>query len=349
MMYPSKGRASGFNPPNRFEKTSLEPLEIELDEDNKSVPTTFYKDTSKTILSKNDSPDIPFTYSINPYRGCEHGCIYCYARPSHEYLGFSAGLDFETKIMVKLDAARLLEEELGKKRWEPQMVCFSGNTDCYQPVERKLQITRQCLEVFLKFGNPVGIITKNALVTRDIDILRDLAAINLVLVVISITTLDPELTRVMEPRTSTPIKKLEAVKLLASAGVPVTVNTAPIIPGLNDEELPALLRLASEHGAKFAGYTIVRLPGAIEPLFVEWVQRTFPERASKILNRIKDTRGGESSNSEFGKRMRGEGEIAKTIRQLFKINCEKYGLNKEEFAFALTHFKKPVTSQIEMF
>ncbi|MBI4546676.1 MAG: PA0069 family radical SAM protein [Ignavibacteriae bacterium] len=346
-----KGRGAAFNPPNRFEKLHLEPLEIELDDEEEArrIPTIFYKDTSKSILAKNNSPDIPFTYSINPYRGCEHGCIYCYARPSHEYLGFSAGIDFETKIMVKEDAPKLLEETFQKKSWQPQMVCFSGDTDCYQPVERKLQITRHCLEVFLKYRNPVGIITKNALITRDLDILKELAALNLVITTISITSFDDELIRKMEPRTSAPYKRLETIETLATHGIPVGVNTAPIIPGLNDKEMPTILKEAAARGAKFAGYVMLRLPGAVEQLFLDWLQRELPDRASKIINRIKEVRGGKLNDPRWGSRFRGEGEIAQTIRDLFHLSCEKYGLNKEEFKFSVEHFRHEPEGQLELF
>ncbi len=345
-----KGRGAAFNPPNRFEQVHLEPLDIEvLDDEHRPVPTTFFKDSSKTILAKNDSPDLPFTYSINPYRGCEHGCIYCYARPSHEYLGFSAGIDFETKIMVKLDAPELLEETFKKRSWKPQMISFSSNTDCYQPVERKLQLTRRCLEVFLKYGNPVGLITKNALIQRDIDIIKELASLNLVFVIVSITSLDVKLIQQMEPRTSIPSKRLETIQALASKGIPVCVNIAPIIPGLTDEEVPSILKASAECGAKFAGYTIVRLSGAIRPLFLDWLTREMPDRAGKIINRIKDTRNGELNDTRWGKRMSGEGEIAKTINQLFKLHCKKYGLNKERFEFSTDHFRREIRGQIEMF
>jgi DNA repair photolyase len=346
-----KGRGAAFNTPNKFETTRLEPIEINWDgtDEERSVKTVFYKDSSKSILSKNDSPDVPFTYSINPYRGCEHGCIYCYARPSHEYLGFSAGIDFESKIMVKLDAHKLLEKAFQKKSWQPEMICFSGNTDCYQPVERKLQLTRRCLEVFLRYRNPIGIITKNSLITRDLDLLKELAALDLLFVVISITSLNNELIRVMEPRTPMPKQRLETISVLASNKIPVCVNAAPIIPGLTDEELPSILKEASAHGAKFAGYTVVRLPGPIEPLFIDWVKREMPDRAGKILNRIKDTRNGELSSSKWGKRMSGEGKIAGAIKQLFYVHCEKYGLNKEPHTFSTDHFRREPEAQMEMF
>ena len=346
-----KGRGASYNPPNRFEKLYLEPLEIERDseDDFRSIPTVFYKDTTKSILAKNDSPDIGFTYSINPYRGCEHGCIYCYARPSHEYLGFSAGIDFETKIMVKNDAPKLLEEIFKKKSWQPQMVCFSGDTDCYQPVERKLQLTRRCLEVFLKHRNPVGIITKNALITRDLDILQELHALNLVFVIISITSLDGELIRKMEPRTSAPPKRLETIEILASHGIPVCANVAPIIPGLTDEEMPSILRESAGRGATFASYTMLRLPGAVKQLFLDWLQRELPDRGGKIINRLKDIRGGELNDSRWGIRMRGEGEIAKAIKELFKLNCKKYGLNRAGLQISTEHFRREPESQLEIF
>lgn len=339
-----RGRGSGFNTPNRFERTHLEPLDIDIqyDDEAPALKTTFYPDSSKSILAKNDSPDLDFAYSINPYRGCEHGCIYCYARPSHEYLGFSAGLDFESKIMVKLDAARLLEEALQRKSWAPQMVAFSGNTDCYQPVERKLQLTRQCLDVFLRYRNPVGLITKNALVLRDIDLFQEMAKLHLVHIMISITSLDDALIRKMEPRTPTPEKRLKAIEELAKHGIPVGVNAAPIIPGLTDEELPAILKAAAEHGATSAGYILLRLPGAVKALFLEWLERELPDRAGKILNRIRDTRDGQLSDSSFGKRMKGEGEIAGAINSLFHLNAKRYNLTKRWSGLSTEHFRRDV-------
>lgn len=350
-----KSRGAALNTKNRFQ-----PFHIEFDEEYlneyfesgeelKNVKTQFFKDDTRTILAKNDSPDLGFDYSINPYRGCEHGCIYCYARPTHEYLGFSAGLDFESKIMVKHNAPALLEEALRKRSWVPQSVMFSGNTDCYQPVERTLGITRECLKVFLKFKNPVGVITKNALIQRDIDILKELAELNLVSVVISVTTLHRELSRKLEPRTSVPLKRLETISKLSSAGIPVGVNAAPIIPGLNDEEIPAILKAASESGAKFAGRTILRLPYSIKDLFIEWLNRNYPEKASRILNRIRETRGGELSSAEFGKRMRGEGKYTEHIHQLFKTCCKRYGLNKEQVIIRTDLFNRESSGQGELF
>jgi DNA repair photolyase len=346
-----KGRGAGFNPQNRFERTHLEPLAIDLEyeEHASQIKTLFFLDSSKSILARNDSPDLPFEYSINPYRGCEHGCIYCYARPSHEYLGFSAGLDFETKIMVKMSAARLLDEALQKKSWQPQMVAFSGNTDCYQPIERKLQLTRQCLEVFLRHRNPVGMITKNVLVLRDIDILQEMAKLQLVHVMISITSLRPDLISVMEPRTPTPMKRLKAIEELAKYCIPVGVNAAPIIPGLTDEELPAILKAAADHGATSAGYILVRFPYAVRQLFFDWVERNFPERAGKILTRIQDTRDGNVSDSRFGTRMTGEGEFAETIKALFKLHAAKYNLNRRWSGLTTEHFRREARGQMEIF
>ena len=323
-----KGRGTGVNPPNRFEQFHAEPFEIDVpyDDERPPVKTIFFDDASKTILAKNDSPDIPFTFSVNPYRGCEHGCVYCYARPSHEYLGFSAGLDFESRIMVKRQAPALLRHELRAKRWIPQAVEMSGNTDCYQPVERVLQLTRGCLEVFLELRNPVAIITKNYGVIRDLDLLTALAKLDLVRVTLSITTLDESLARRMEPRTATPQKRFEAVRILADAGVPTSVSIAPVVPGLTDEELPAILRQASDHGADRVTYSLLRLPGAVENLFSNWIEEIAPDRAAKILGRVREVHAGKLADSKFGRRMRGNGTIAEMIENLFSINARKLGL-----------------------
>lgn len=345
-----KGRGASFNTPNRFLQLHVEPDPEAYEDGTPPRPeTTFLKDFSKTILSKNDSPDLAFRYSINPYRGCEHGCVYCYARPSHEYLGFSAGLEFETKIIIKENAPELLAQAFRKPSWVPQPIIVSGNTDPYQPIERKLRITRRCLEVFLRHRNPLGIITKNALVTRDIDILEQLARLDLVSVRISITSLRNEVINHMEPRTSRPALRLKAVRQLADAGISVGVMVAPIIPGLTDEEIPAILEAAAEAGARHAGYTIVRLPLAVEPIFVEWVERAFPERSSKILNRIRELHGGKLYKSEFGKRMRGEGLWAETINRLFRTNCERLGMNSSREPLATHHFRRLAGGQIDLF
>ncbi len=328
------GRSSGFNPPNRFEEIKVELPPEDLAEyfepvnQEEGIPTRFYVDRSRSILAKNSSPDVGFTYSLNPYRGCEHGCIYCYARPSHEYLGFSAGLDFESKILVKHDAPKLLREALLKKGWNVEPIHLSGDTDCYQPVERNLRLTRECLKVFLELRHPVTIITKNALIQRDIDILEPLASLGLVSVCISVTTLDRDLARRMEPRTSSPARRLETIERLSSRGIPVSVNAAPIIPGLNDVELPAILRAAAEKGARGAGYLVVRLPYAVKDLFTTWLKRELPDRAAKIENRIRSVRDGQLSSSEFGTRMSGTGKIAESIEQLFQSSVERNNLNR---------------------
>jgi len=345
---PLKGRGTPLNPVNRFE-----PIEIEADPEwleqaeEQIVKTQYFNDTSRSILSKNDSPDIGFTYSINPYRGCEHGCIYCYARPSHEYFGLSSGLDFETKIMVKLDAPELLEKAFRDPKWEPQVIAFSGNTDCYQLVERKLQITRRCLEVFLKYRNPLGMITKNALIVRDIDLLRQLAELNLVAVTLSITTLDNQLCRKMEPRTSAPGKKLAAIAQLAAAGIPTGVNVAPIIPGLNDHEIPAILQAAANHGATRAGHVLLRLPYALKELFINWLQQHFPDRANKILHAIQEARGGRLNDPRFGSRFTGEGERVEAIVQMFDVACKKFGLNQKRVRLTTEHFRR--SEQADLF
>lgn len=328
-----KGRGTHLNPDNRFENIKIEVLDEYLEEmkDEEVRPVTqFINDHSKSILSKNSSPDLSFMYSINPYRGCEHGCIYCYARPTHEYLGFSSGLDFETKIMIKKNAPSLLEKEFAKQSYHPQVIILSGNTDCYQPIERKLEITRGLLKIFLKFKNPVAIITKNSLVERDMDILKELNELNLVGVTISIPTLDKKIAQVMEPRTATPYRRLLAVENLSKAGIYVNVNVAPIIPGLTDDTIPFVLKSAANAGAKSAARIVLRLPWQNKELFANWVNKNFPARANKILNRVKSLCDGELYNSEWGKRMSGEGEWANAVRQIFKINCQKYGLNNED-------------------
>jgi DNA repair photolyase len=344
-----KGRGAGSNPKNRFEPFSFEPLVPDDPQEEAAVQTRLFRDTSHSILARNESPDVPFTYSVNPYRGCEHGCIYCYARPSHEYLGFSAGLDFETKIMVKTDAPRLLDRALSAPRWEPQIVALSGNTDCYQPIEKSLHLTRDCLNVFLRHRNPVGLITKNALVTRDTDILAELASMDLVHVLLSVTTLDPDLARAMEPRTAAPAKRLQVIQELAAAGIPVGVNVAPVIPGLTDEEIPRILESAADHGATFAGYILLRLPGAVEGLFTDWLSRELPGKANKVINRIRDTRNGSMSNNTFGTRMKGNGEIAETIEHLFRITVDRLHLKGRERQLSTKHFIRSAAAQMNLF
>jgi DNA repair photolyase len=311
--------------------------------------TQFLRDHSQSIVTYNDSPDIPFRSSINPYRGCEHGCSYCYARISHEYLGFSAGLDFETRIMVKEDAPRLLREELSSARWQPQLLAMSGVTDCYQPVERKLQITRQCLAVLAEFRNPVGIVTKNQLVTRDIDILRELAAHEAVAVNLSINSLDAELARKLEPRASSPKFRLAAVESLAGAGIPVGVLVAPVIPGLNDHELLSVLGEARRAGARWAGMQILRLPLAVAPLFEDWLERNVPGQKARVLNRIRAMRDGKLNDPRFGQRMRGQGIIAEQIARMFHAGCHKAGLSEEGPELSVAPFRRPAGRQMDLF
>ena len=325
------GRGAADNPKNRFEKIEVELEFGELDAEEPGPEIIYLRDVSRSIIARNDSPDIGFDASINPYRGCSHGCIYCYARPTHEYLGFSAGLDFESKVLVKEDAPRLLRQQLSSPRWKPQVLSISGVTDCYQPIEKKLRITRRCLEVLAEFRNPVAIVTKNHLVTRDIDLLSELARHDAAVVAVSLTTLDDDLRRVMEPRTSRPARRLAAVEALARAGVSVGVMTAPVIPGLNDHELPSLISAAAEAGAGFAAYTPVRLPHTVRPLFEDWLARRFPERKEKVLNRIRSMRGGRLNDPRFVSRMRGEGIFAEQISQLFDISCRRAGLEEKRF------------------
>jgi DNA repair photolyase len=350
-----KGRGAQSNPKNRFEKLSIDAenpeFNIPVDEEPAKIQpqTVFYKDESKSVISKNDSPDINFDYSFNPYRGCEHGCIYCYARPTHEFLGFSSGIDFESKIMVKENAPQLLEAEFKKKSYKPDLIEFCGNTDCYQPIERKLGITRKALQVCSEYRNPVSIITKNSLVLRDIDILKDMAALNLVSVMLSITTLDKDLANKMEPRTSIPERRLMVIEELAKNNIPVGVNVAPVIPGLNDKEILEILKRASGCGALFAGYILIRLPHSVKDLFSDWLMREMPDRANKILNQIKAMHGGKLNESEFGKRFRGEGKTAQAINNLFRLSCKRYNLNKERINLTNSLFRRTSGDQLELF
>ncbi|HEX5398419.1 MAG TPA: PA0069 family radical SAM protein [Verrucomicrobiae bacterium] len=342
-------RGAAENPPNRFEKIILEP-DAEWNPDDDILPRTqFFKDHSKTVIARNDSPDVGFQASLNPYRGCEHGCIYCYARPTHEYLGFSAGLDFESKIMVKEDAPELLRKELSSQKWQPQVIFMSGVTDCYQPVERKLKLTRRCLEVLAEFRNPVFIVTKNHLVTRDIDLLSELARHQAVGVFLSITTLESELRQIMEPRTSPPAARLAALRELASAGIPVGVNVAPIIPGLTDHEMPAILKAAAEAGATSAGYTVVRLPHAVAPLFEKWLATHFPDRKENVLNRLRAMRGGRLYDAQWGKRFSGEGIFAEQIGRMFEVARRRAGIRNDDAALSTAGFRRVDGAQLPLF
>jgi DNA repair photolyase len=341
------GRGAVRDLPNRFEKLAmdLDPDVVQTDPDaeGEAMPnpkTTFLEDQSESIIVKNDSPDVGFSAGINPYRGCEHGCAYCYARPYHEYLGFSAGLEFETKIMVKRRAAELLRKELSRPKYEPQVLGMSGVTDCYQPAERHFRITRSILEVLAEFRNPVSLITKNFLITRDIDVLKELAAYDAVHAFISITTLDADLAAKMEPRASRPSHRLRAIEMLANAGIPVGVMVAPIIPGLNDREMPAVLEAAKKAGACEAGYTMLRLPYGVKDVFTEWLRANFPERLERILGTVREVRGGKLNVSDFKTRMRGEGPYAEQIGQMFHVFRERLGYNARMCELRTEHFRR---------
>ncbi len=337
---PIRGRGAAANPANRFEHRACEYWPDEYGAAEPRPETQFLPDRSRSIISYNDSPDVPFRASINPYRGCEHGCIYCYARPTHEYLGYSAGLDFETRILVKEDAPALLREALAAPKWEPQMLAVSGVTDPYQPVEKRFELTRKCLEVLAEYRNPVGIVTKNRLVTRDADILGELASRRAAAVYVSVTTLDRDLARKLEPRTSLPEQRLEAIAALRAAGVPTGVLTAPVIPGLTDHEIPAIVARAGEAGAGFAGYVMLRLPHGVKDLFGGWLRQHFPDRAEKVLNRVREMRGGDLNTSRFGARMRGEGPHAAQTRALFRAARRRAGIGEWGPALSTASFRR---------
>ncbi|UOB15963.1 PA0069 family radical SAM protein [Abyssalbus ytuae] len=329
-----KGRGAQLNTPNKFFELShqmredfLEYCRLEGEEADKNK-TEYLEVFPKTIVNKVDSPDVGMMYSLNPYQGCEHGCIYCYARNTHEYWGYSAGLDFERKILVKKNAPQLLEEKIKRKNWKTHPIVLSGNTDCYQPAEQQYAITRKCLEIFLRYRHPVGIITKNAWITRDLDILKELAQDNLVGVNISITSLKEDTRRILEPRTATIKRRLETVEVLSRNGIPVNVMLAPIIPAINSHEILPLAKAASQHGARSIGFTVVRLNGAIGQIFTDWVKKTLPDRADKILHQIQDCHGGTLNDSRYGLRTRGEGKIAQHIHTLIKIARQKYFKDK---------------------
>ncbi len=346
---PLRGRGSNINPRNRFESVErvFEPPE---DSDETPSPATqFFPDHSRSIIAYNDSPDVGFDASINPYRGCEHGCIYCYARPTHEYLGFSSGLDFETKIMVKEDAPELLRQELSSRTWKPQLIALSGNTDCYQPVERKKQLTRRCLEVLLEFRNPVVIITKNHLVTRDIDVLSELARHDCVGVTLSLTTLDLRLSSLLEPRASRPARRLAAIKMLAEAEIPVGYLQAPMIPGLTDAEAPAIAAAAAKAGATFCGYVALRLPFAVKEIFEQWLEAHYPEKKDKVLNRLREIRGGKLNDPNFTSRMRGGGIFAEQMTELFRLAQKKSGIDKRWPRLTTEHFQRHGRDQLSLF
>jgi DNA repair photolyase len=330
-----RGRGSQKNPANKFLKHHKEvylndlPTEQERQEELTGNPRTKYIEVyPKTILNKVNSPDLGFSWSMNPYHGCEHGCVYCYARNTHEYWGYSAGIEFEQNILIKKNAAELLRATLLNKKWKPEPITIAGNTDCYQPAERKLKITRSCLQVFSELKHPVGIITKNSLIERDIDILQQLAAQNLVIVVLSLTTLNQKLKSVMEPRTSSVKNILKTIERFSNVGIPVHVNHAPIIPAINDKELFDLVKASADAGAKSASYIVVRLNGHNGNIFEDWVRKNFPERANKVLNQIKTMHGGNLNDSTFGRRMKGEGNFAELLKQQFQLAKLKFLKNR---------------------
>lgn len=335
------GRGAGVNPPNRFERLHVEPDPEADPEDCVNPRTQFYFDSTESVLAKNDSPDVGFTYGINAYRGCEHGCSYCFARPYHEYLGWSSGLDFETKIMVKLRAPELLRRELSSKKWKPEPIAMSGATDCYQPAERQFKLTRGILEVCAELRHPIFLITKNALVTRDIDLLAELARYTCVGVHVSVTTLDADLGGKMEPRASRPAARLRAIRELSAAGIPVGVMVAPVIPGLTDHELPAIIEAAAEAGAKRAGYVLLRLPFAVKDVFTSWLDQHFPGKKARVLDRLKTLRGGKLYDSTWNDRMTGRGIFAEQMNAMFEVAVRRAGLNQEQFTLSTEHFRKP--------
>lgn len=337
------GRGAQLNPKNRFTDKEYVFDHIEgLDEEFiAEKPTTeLFFENPKNIISKNDSPDLGWMHSINPYQGCEHGCIYCYARNAHQYWGFSAGLDFETKIIVKQEAPQLLEKKLLSNYWKPAVIMLSGNTDCYQPIEKEYQLTRGLLKVLLKYRNPAGMITKNSLITRDIDILSQLAKLNLITVHMSITTMDEKLRAIMEPRTATTAKRMETIKKLSDAGVPVGVMVAPIIPGLNNHEISDIVGTAAENGAVSAGYNVVRLNGSVSTLFKDWLFKNFPDRANKVWNLVSTLHGGKVNDSDWGRRMKGDGNLAESIRQMMAISKKRFMKGKSLPDLDLSLFRK---------
>ncbi len=350
----ARGRAARSNSSGRFEAFARGAFDDGWAEDDPQPErrdTSLTAEAARVILTRNDSPDIGFDRSINPYRGCEHGCIYCYARPTHAYLGLSPGLDFETKLYFKPEAARLLERELGRPGYRPARVQLGANTDPYQPVEKRLQITRAVLGVLARFNHPLGITTKSVLVTRDIDILAPMAAKNLVVVAVSVTTLDRKLARAMEPRASTPERRIEAIAQLAAAGAPVLVGAAPMIPGLNDHEMEAILERAAQAGAVGAYYTALRLPLEIKDLFREWLAAEQPDRAARVMSLVRQMRGGKDYDPTWGKRMRGEGPIAELLSRRFQIARRKFGLDRPIELLSLDHFRPPPKAgdQMELF
>jgi DNA repair photolyase len=341
---PPNGRGARSNATGRYESLVRETFDdgwTELDEAPKKLRTVLHVEKARRIISTNDSPDIGFDQSINPYRGCEHGCIYCYARPAHAYVGFSPGLDFESQLFFKPDAARLLEKELSRKAYQPKVIHIGGNTDPYQPIERTLRITRQLIEVMDRFEHPFTIITKNAMIVRDLDLYARLAERNLVRVAVSVTTLDRKLARAMEPRAATPERRLDAIRQLSAAGVPCAVSVAPVIPGLTDHEIEAILERAAEAGASGAHFTALRLPLEIKDLFREWLETDRPDRAKRVMSLVRQMRGGKDYDSNWNTRMRGEGPIAVLIENRFRTARKRLGLERERLSLDVGRFRVP--------
>jgi len=338
-----KGRGAQFNPHNRFAaKDYVKEHDEGIDEwEEEDQKTSFIFGKSKSIVNKVDSPDVGMMYSLNPYQGCEHGCTYCYARNAHEYWGFSAGLDFERKIIVKQDAPALFKKFLERKSWDDSVISLSGNTDCYQPAERKFRITRQLLEIALEYKQPIGMITKNALILRDIDILQEMAKLNLCTVYVSINSLNEQLRQKMEPRTTTAKQRLKIVEEMSKAGIPMGVMVAPLVPGLSDHEIPAILKTIANCGAIGAGYTVVRLNGAIGGIFEDWLRKNYPDRFDKVWHMIQSCHGGNVNDSRFGDRMRGDGNIAQLIKDSFRLHCRLNGLNEKKIELDSSLFQVP--------
>ncbi len=335
------GRGAAINPPNRFEPLQIAP-DPDCPPDERPLPRTqFFIDGTESILARNESPDVGFAFGLNPYRGCEHGCAYCFARPFHEYLGWSSGLDFETRILVKLRAAELLRRELTAPRWQPQPIAMSGVTDCYQPAERHFRLTRQCLEVCAELRHPILIITKNALVTRDLDLLAELARHQCIGVHVSVTTLDSDLAGRLEPRASRPAARLRAIRELSAAGIPVGVLVAPVIPGLTDHEMPAILDAAAAAGARRAGYVLLRLPFAVKDVLTRWLDDHEPGRKARILGRLRTLRQGRLYTADWGKRMKGDGIFAEQLGKLFDVSARRAGLTQDSFGLSTANFRRP--------
>lgn len=344
-----KGRGAQINTQNPFSSFEVDGDPMRGLEPDDKLRTKYLAVHPKTIINKVKSPDVPMDYSINPYQGCEHGCVYCYARNTHPYWGYSAGMDFEQKILYKVGAEKILEKKFKSKRYQAKPIMLSGNTDCYQPIEAKLKTTQQLLKLFLRYKHPVGIITKNSLILRDLPILKELAEQNLVRVAISITTLNEELKKTLEPRTSSIIMRLKALRTLSAAGIPVSVMMAPIIPGLNDHEILPLAKVISEAGALSMGFTMVRLNGDVEEVFQDWIEKVYPDKAQKVMNMIKEVHGGKASDSRFKTRMTGEGTIAKVIQDQFNLARMLYFKNKKMPALDSSLHKEAKSPQLKLF